>query len=120
MIRIHFRPWASTILLALLLAYVGCTTNTPPSTTPSGPKPAKPAAEKARSDSAAGSKSQKLLATLGPPAAVLIVSGEQDGYLEPCGCSAEQLGGLIRRYDLVERLHNQNWPTALVELGTLV
>ena len=29
---------------------------------------------------------------------------QQDGYLEPCGCSEDQEGGLIRRYDLVERI----------------
>ena len=40
--------------------------------------------------------------------------------MEPCGCSEEQEGGLIRRYDLVERLHKRNWPTALVDLGTLL
>src|SRR5262249_43482094 len=65
-------------------------------------------------------KSTRLLANLGNPAAVLIVSGEQEGYLEPCGCSAEQFGGLIRRYDFIERVHNQKWATALVELGTLI
>jgi hypothetical protein len=52
---------------------------------------------------------------------VLLVSGEQDGYQEPCGCSEEQIGGLIRRYDFVERLHTQNkWPTALIDLGSLI
>jgi len=40
--------------------------------------------------------------------------------MEPCGCTAEQIGGLIRRYDFIERLHNQNWPTALIEGGTLI
>ena len=40
--------------------------------------------------------------------------------MEPCGCSEDQEGGLIRRYDLVERLHQRNWPTALVDLGSLI
>src|SRR5262249_38445865 len=57
----------------------------------------------------------------GDPGAALIVSGKLDNYLEPCGCSLEeQFGGLIRRYDFVERLHTQNhWPTALIDLGSL-
>src|SRR5262249_18879045 len=57
----------------------------------------------------------------GDPGAALIVSGKLDNYLEPCGCSLEeQFGGLIRLYDFVERLHNQNhWPTALIDLGSL-
>jgi len=50
----------------------------------------------------------------------LIVSGQQEGYMEPCGCSAEQIGGLIRRYDFIERLKKQNWPISLVELGGLI
>jgi hypothetical protein len=50
----------------------------------------------------------------------LLISGEQDGYMEPCGCSEDQEGGLIRRYDLVERLHKRNWPTALFDLGSLM
>ena len=102
MTRIDFRLAVSAALLVAVLAYVGCTTNT--TVSPSSPS-APPSAP---------------LANLGNPAAVLIVSGEQEGYMEPCGCSAEQIGGLIRRYDFVERLHNQNWPTALIELGTLI
>jgi hypothetical protein len=59
------------------------------------------------------------LANLRDPAAVLIVSGERDGYIEPCGCTEGQEGGLIRLYDFVERLHQQKWPTALIDLGSL-
>ena len=43
-----------------------------------------------------------------------------DGYLEPCGCSQGQLGGLIRRLDFVDRLKAQNWPFALIDLGSLI
>ncbi len=49
-----------------------------------------------------------------------MISGEQNGYLEPCGCTQGQLGGLKRRYDLVERLRAQKWPLTLVDLGSLV
>jgi hypothetical protein len=61
-----------------------------------------------------------VLASLGNPAAILVVSGQRNGYLEPCGCSEEQEGGLIRLYDLVERLHKRKWPTALADLGSLI
>jgi hypothetical protein len=54
------------------------------------------------------------------PAMALIISGEQNGYLEPCGCTQGQLGGLKRRYDLVERLRAQKWPLTLLDLGSLV
>ncbi len=122
--RIDFRPWAGVALCVALLAYVGCSSSSPtghsspPSTTSSG-KAAGPKGDPAQGGGA--STSQKLLANLRDPAAVLIVSGEQNGYLEPCGCSEGQLGGLLRRYDLVERLHSQNhWPTALIDLGSLL
>ncbi len=126
MTRIDFRPWISVTLLVAVLVYVGCTTSTPvpPAGSPSQPKPGAVAAQAAASAGQAGggsdSNASKPLAKLGNPAAVLIISGEQEGYLEPCGCSAEQFGGLIRRYDLIERLHNQKWPTAAIELGTLI
>ena len=55
------------------------------------------------------------------PDGVLVISGEQLGYLEPCGCTQGQLGGLLRRYDLVERLQSQQkWPLALIDLGSLI
>jgi hypothetical protein len=49
-----------------------------------------------------------------------VISGQQDGYLEPCGCAEGQYGGLIRRYDFVERLRKQNGPTVLLDLGSLI
>jgi hypothetical protein len=126
MTRIDFRPWASIVLLAAIVAYVGCSTSTtPPAGTGSGTSQPADTGGDADSktgapDGAAASEPATLFAKLGNPAAVLVISGEQGNYMEPCGCSAEQLGGLIRRYDLVQRLHSRNWPTALVELGTLV
>ena len=60
------------------------------------------------------------MAELDSPAALLLLSGQQEGYLEPCGCSAEQIGGLLRRFDFVERVRKQNWPVSLVELGGLI
>ncbi len=55
-----------------------------------------------------------------PPAAVLVVSGEQNGYLQPCGCTDGQLGGLGRRYDLIDKLRAKGWPVAAVDLGNLI
>jgi hypothetical protein len=106
------------------VAYIGCTSSTAP-TAPAGSGAAAPPTAAAVSSGSESPKpkaagTQELFGKLGNPAAVLVVSGEQDNYMEPCGCSADQLGGLIRRYDLVERLHRQNRPTALVELGTLI
>ena len=61
----------------------------------------------------------KLLADLGDPVAVLIVTGQQEGHFEPCGCSRGQAGGLLRRSNLVERLRAAGRPTVLIDLGGL-
>ncbi|MGP0069875.1 MAG: multiheme c-type cytochrome [Isosphaeraceae bacterium] len=120
MTRIDFRPWACIALCVAILAYVGCSSSSPTgSSSPSSTGPAGSKGDPAQA--VGGSTSKKPLANLRDPAAVLIVSAEQLGYMEPCGCTEGQIGGLIRRYDLVERLHNQNhWPTALIDLGSLM
>jgi hypothetical protein len=123
MTRIDFRPWAGVALCAAILGYVGCSSSSPTgsSSRPSTGSSGGPPGAKGDAPQGGGSTSQKLLANLRDPAAVLIISGEQFGYMEPCGCSEGQFGGLIRRYDLVERLHDQNhWPTALIDLGSVI
>src|SRR5437868_1497747 len=95
------------------LIVVGCTTRSA-SQSAHGPV----TAEVPRS-SQASEKPAKLFANWPKPAAALIVSGEQLGFLEPCGCSEGQKGGLARRYDLIEKLKAQGWPLALVDLGGL-
>src|SRR5690348_7857475 len=39
-----------------------------------------------------------------PPDLVLILSGETYSYLQPCGCSRPQYGGLARRYNFIQGL----------------
>ncbi|MFO0840802.1 MAG: multiheme c-type cytochrome [Gemmataceae bacterium] len=54
------------------------------------------------------------------PDLVLLVSGQQLGYLLPCGCSRPQYGGLERRYNLVQMFKEAGWPYAAVDLGDVV
>jgi len=54
------------------------------------------------------------------PAVAIVLSGELHGYLEPCGCSATQSGGLSRRADLFRQLAARDWPVTAVDLGGLV
>jgi Cytochrome c554 and c-prime len=124
--RIDYRAWLSVALLAAVLAYVGCSTN------PRDPLPSaasKPNADDPKSatpappdQAAIGSRSkpENILNSLGQPGAILVITGQQDGYLEPCGCSEDQEGGLIRRFDLIDRMRKRNWPIAQVDLGSLV
>src|SRR5688572_7581039 len=53
------------------------------------------------------------------PDAVLVFSGEQDGYLEPCGCAGleNQKGGLRRRFTLLKQLREKGWPVVAMDLG---
>jgi hypothetical protein len=122
MARIDPRPWASVILLAVVLTYVGCTARTPDVEIPaiSPPVSLQQASESKTAGDKPATKFDKLLATIGRPAAIAIVSGEMNGYMEPCGCSDDQEGGLIRRYALVERHKGQGWPVALFDLGSLI
>jgi hypothetical protein len=61
-----------------------------------------------------------ILADMGQPALALVVSGQLDGYLEPCGCTRGQAGGLVRRYEFLDRLRRQDWPIIQIDLGGLI
>ncbi len=54
------------------------------------------------------------------PAAALVLSGEAHGYLEPCGCTENQSGGVARRSDLFKQLRDRGWPVAGLDLGGTV
>lgn len=115
MTRTTARPVAALGLVAALLTYVGC----------DGPNQSagnSSASTKTASSSAGSSDGTKLFAGWTPePAGVLLISGQQEGYLEPCGCTQGQLGGLLRRYDFIERTtRDRKWPMALIDLGSLI
>lgn len=56
------------------------------------------------------------------PQAVLFVSGQQHGYIEPCGCTGleNQKGGLIRRDTLLKDLRERGWEIIPVDVGNQV
>lgn len=53
------------------------------------------------------------------PDLALVLTGEQIGFLEPCGCAGldNQKGGLKRRHALVKQLRRDGWPLAALDLG---
>jgi hypothetical protein len=54
------------------------------------------------------------------PVFVLLLSGQQYGYLQPCGCSPIQYGGLERRFNLIQQLKkDKDWPIVAVDLGDI-
>ena len=116
------RPLFAFGLAAILLGYAGCS-NAPDSVVDPRAKTTKetettplktPPPEKS-------SHVETLYANWPTPAAALVISGEQFGYLEPCGCTEGQQGGLLRRANMLEKLRDeQKWPLALADLGSLV
>ncbi len=56
----------------------------------------------------------------GTPAVAFVLSGEQHGYFEPCGCSENQSGGVSRRHDLVKKLLDKGWTLTGLDLGGTV
>jgi cytochrome c553 len=54
------------------------------------------------------------------PSAVIVFSGQMYGYLQPCGCSRPQLGGLERRAQFISWLRAKGWPVIGVDLGDLL
>lgn len=51
------------------------------------------------------------------PDAVIVVSGQTFGHLQPCGCSRPQQGGLERRAVFMNGLRAKGWPVAGLDLG---
>lgn len=57
------------------------------------------------------------------PDAAIVFTGEQIGYLEPCGCAGleNQKGGLKRRHTMVRTLRDKwGWPLAMFDAGEQV
>jgi hypothetical protein len=53
------------------------------------------------------------------PDLVLVLSADEQGYLNPCGCSDPQDGGLVRRYNFIQILRDQGWPVVALDLGNV-
>ncbi|MBM4021028.1 MAG: hypothetical protein FJ284_02080 [Planctomycetes bacterium] len=53
------------------------------------------------------------------PKVVLAITGELDGYIEPCGCTGKenQKGGLSRRQNFLKAMQAAGWPVVAVDLG---
>lgn len=51
------------------------------------------------------------------PEAVLVLSGQTFGHIQPCGCSRPQMGGLERRANFIDSLRKRGWPVIGADLG---
>lgn len=53
----------------------------------------------------------------GNPDLVLVLTAQMHGYLQPCGCSRPQFGGLSRRYNFIQSIKDKGWPVVAMDLG---
>lgn len=53
------------------------------------------------------------------PEAVLVFSGQMNGYIEPCGCAGKEnmKGGLARRHGFFQELRGRGWEVVPLDLG---
>lgn len=49
----------------------------------------------------------------------LMLTSEMHGFFEPCGCTANQLGGMSRRADLFQKLTDAGWSMRGLDVGGL-
>ncbi|HVK10467.1 MAG TPA: multiheme c-type cytochrome [Gemmataceae bacterium] len=53
------------------------------------------------------------------PELVLVLTGQMHGYLQKCGCSNPQKGGLERRYNFIESMKARGWEVVGLDVGDL-
>jgi hypothetical protein len=54
------------------------------------------------------------------PDLVLVLTGESWGFIQPCGCSSPQFGGLERRHNFIQSLTKErHWPVVALDLGDI-
>ncbi|HLA84491.1 MAG TPA: multiheme c-type cytochrome, partial [Thermoguttaceae bacterium] len=55
------------------------------------------------------------------PRLAIVITGREDGYLEPCGCAGleKMKGGLSRRHTMIKGLIAKGWPVVRVDAGGL-
>lgn len=53
------------------------------------------------------------------PDLVLVFTGQMSGYLLPCGCSRPQVGGLERRYNLLQMIKDSGWEYVAADVGDI-
>jgi len=113
-------------------APMGAAQVTPPSTRPAEPaqQPStEPAATASKEPSYGKDAPRDPIEANGPifegwpkPQLALVITGEQHGYMEPCGCAGleNMKGGLKRRGTFLEGLREQGWPVVAVDLGDMI
>jgi len=116
--------------IVLLLALAGCGGEGPRETKALRDTSASGSKETAKEAAASGDRKPvdpivangKIFENWARPQLALVITGEQDGYVEPCGCTGRenQLGGIARRHSFFKTLARDKWPAVAIDLGGLV
>ena len=74
------------------------------------------------SDATAAAGREPLFVGWPKPSLALFVTGQQSGYIEPCGCTGltNQKGGLVRRFTSKQQLEEQGWEVVALDVGNQV
>ncbi|MDG1894325.1 MAG: multiheme c-type cytochrome [Fuerstiella sp.] len=83
------------------------------------PHAEKGSAEQQSTDDIASSAAAPIWEKWPRPQLALLLTGEQHGYFEPCGCTSSQLGGMSRRADLAQKLKAAGWTVRGLDVGGL-
>jgi hypothetical protein len=118
MTRIEPRPVLAVGLTLAILAYVGCAKEKE-TVGPDQSSRKVAGTSSAKEPAPAPPENTKLFADWPGLLGAIVITGEMDGYLDPCGCTEGQLGGLGRRYDLFERMRKLKIPVVKIDLGSL-
>ena len=126
----RFRSFALIMVFGTLASGCNPAVSTPPNPTGSAAVPEPPKAEEVNSKSTVSAKPSAIAPTRSAavvqpfldgwdkPAIALLLTGEQHGYLEPCGCSETQSGGMARRADLVRMIvKEKGWGLVGLDVG---
>lgn len=98
------RIWSSLIVAGLAVALASCDQS----------KPAQPVTV---SSGSLGLVQKADFKDWPEPAVAFVLTGEMHGYIEPCGCSEPQYGGIARRASLMQQLRDKKWPLAALDVG---
>ncbi|MBP86150.1 MAG: hypothetical protein CMJ64_05460 [Planctomycetaceae bacterium] len=124
--------WRGIPLLCVCLA--ACSNRGQPTAQPTGTAPpaevlqVSPNVQQATNETAAPATQEtvvperELFEGWAQPKVAFVLSGQQKGYIEPCGCSglANQKGGLARRHTLIRQLRKRGWPVVALDAGNQV
>ena len=97
--------------------------NSPPETTPVETTPVETTVENTTPAPKEEPPPKKPLFVDWPkPQYVLVFSGQQQGFIEPCGCTglANQKGGVARRMTFLNELTERGWPVVALDVGNHV